>query len=159
LHVFSINRVKLVARTPTVTDNKGQREYVIAYFNSWSKSYILETLTGVRKLVQVIRRIHEEYWCRWQFVSLHGTKILFISKFVSSRKEFCLHIPSSQLDFASNIVYLYSLCLEIHVSRRSIIWDRTCSRATQPSVIGSSCALRSGAFCPCVVCFSRCLTS
>jgi hypothetical protein len=108
-------------------------------------------LTGVRKLVQVIRRIHEEYWCRWQFVSLHGTKILFISKFVSSRKEFCLHIPSSQLDFAPNIVYLYSLCLEIYVSRRSIMWDRTCSRATQPSVIGFSCALRSGAFWSCVV--------
>ena len=28
LHVFSINRVKLVAHTPKVTDNKGQREYV-----------------------------------------------------------------------------------------------------------------------------------
>jgi hypothetical protein len=29
LHVFSINRVKLVACTPTTTDIKGQREYLI----------------------------------------------------------------------------------------------------------------------------------
>jgi hypothetical protein len=28
LHVFSLNRVKLLARTPTTTDIKGRREYL-----------------------------------------------------------------------------------------------------------------------------------
>jgi len=32
LHVFSTNRVKLVARTPKATNNKGQREYIFALF-------------------------------------------------------------------------------------------------------------------------------
>ena len=32
LHVFSTNRVKLVARTPKTTNNKGQREYVAQWF-------------------------------------------------------------------------------------------------------------------------------
>ena len=31
LHVFSTNRVKLVARTPKTTIKKGQREYILCY--------------------------------------------------------------------------------------------------------------------------------
>jgi hypothetical protein len=32
LHVFSINRVKLLARTPTATDIKGRREYLVIFY-------------------------------------------------------------------------------------------------------------------------------
>ena len=32
LHVFSTNRVKLMARTPKAPNNKGQREYIFALF-------------------------------------------------------------------------------------------------------------------------------
>ena len=33
LHIFSTNRVKLVARTPKTTNNKGQREYIVYLFS------------------------------------------------------------------------------------------------------------------------------
>jgi hypothetical protein len=37
LHVFSINRIKLVARIPTATDIKGRREYYASGIKSSNK--------------------------------------------------------------------------------------------------------------------------
>jgi hypothetical protein len=44
LHAFSINRIKLVARTPTATDIKGRREYILKHCHCVTIELIVDIL-------------------------------------------------------------------------------------------------------------------
>ena len=58
LHVFSTNRVKLVARTPKAINNKGQREYIFAIWHSeLSSGDFVKIRTTMQRLIIVKQRV------------------------------------------------------------------------------------------------------
>ena len=58
LHVFFINRVKLVARTPKATNNKGQREYIFAiWLSELSSGDFVKIRTTMQRLIIVKQRV------------------------------------------------------------------------------------------------------
>jgi len=89
LHVFSTNRVKLVARTPTTTIKKGQRKYVsiccdVTTDNIYSKSRIC----AVGFIV--ISVIHgSELWCHLIRIRDHRSycRVFHPKGIVQSRNE------------------------------------------------------------------------